>query len=111
MVVPPAPTKIEEICSDANIATQSGFLECQATCNPGLCCLPLVTPAGVESPERKPCWSTHEDVCKYYSPCQSLAGLDEGHHGSPVDLVNLKCTSHNLKFLEGKEDCETIYVV
>ena len=106
LLVPPAPSNIEEICSDANIATQSGFLECQASCNPGSCCL-LTDPKDFLPLQKKPCWSTHEDICAYYSSCQSLVGLDN-KHGSPVDLVNLKCTTHNLKYAEGKEDCEQI---
>ena len=91
--------------------TQTGFYECQATCNPGLCCLPSAVNevSGLDGtpPEVKECRSTHEDICQYYTPCESLAGLNH-NHGSPVDLVNLKCSPHNLMFAEGKEDCENV---
>ena len=78
-------------------------------CTAGLCCLPSTIDASLEleAPGIKPCWSTHGDVCKNYTPCLSLEGLDD-KHGSPVELVQLKCTPHNLKFAEGHDDCANI---
>jgi len=108
LVVPPAPLDLEKICADSNVAIQTGFLDCQAACNPGLCCLPTTVSDPTDNvPDIKACWATHEDVCQHYTPCKALEGVAE-NHGSPVDLANLKCSVHNLKFAEGVEDCGNI---
>lgn len=108
LLVAPAPKNIGALCSDANIATQDGFLDCQAACNPGLCCLPTtVSKDDSSAPERKLCSLSHADVCEHYSPCKALDGVSK-NYGSPLELVNIKCTPHNLKFSEGIEDCGNI---
>jgi len=102
-----APNDVGSLCSDASIASTSGFIECQSACLPGQCCF---TSTPFESQEvttnnspkiTQPCSESHQDVCKSYTPCLSMQGME-----SPTDLVNQKCAPNNIRYPEGRQDCE-----
>ena len=116
-MVPPAPKNINEICSFNSIRFASGYIECRAACQAGGCCSsdPSSSDSSNTSKDSsgishlaetpKSCLSTHIDVCAEYEPCDALERLQD-IHGTPIDLVNSKCTKALMMTSLGIDDCE-----
>ena len=100
-----APNDLGKLCSDASIASQSGFVQCQSACLAAQCCF-ISTFARQEVTSTnnpsimQPCSELHRYSCASYTPCLSIQGM-----GSPIDLVNQKCAINNIRYPEGKQDC------
>jgi len=95
-----APNHLGSFCSDASINTPDGFNLCKSLCLVGQCCFP---PKSFERQVTESCWESHQDICRSYTPCLSIQGMR-----SPIDLVNKYCTTTNVHYDEGREDCEAI---
>lgn len=112
-MVPPAPVNLPQLCSHDSVMYVSGYIECNAACQAGLCCTvssiedSSLASAGLmhltETP--KSCLKTHPDLCSGYSSCENLKDINDAH-GTPTDLVNSKCTANKMKTESGIDDCE-----
>ena len=115
-MVPPAPSNLDSLCSFELVRSTSGYIECNSSCEAGSCCSPSSTEkfldfglasssTGNFPKQPKSCASTHPDVCAGYEPCDNLKSLKDVH-GTPVDLVNSKCTGNQMKKDQDMIDCE-----
>lgn len=95
--VPPAPSKLLDICSNSAISSIAGFQKCNEICMQAECC------SANEYSEN--CLSANPNTCPTYAPCSILGTLFTNDGDSSPDSVDEQCSRENMAQPKGIQQC------